>query len=75
MRDEQNRQPARFEIRQQVQHVNAGGSVKHTDDFIRHQKFNIQQQGAGNQQALQLASAQLVWIFIQNNVRVQSHRF
>ena len=71
--DEQDPEAARLEISEQVQDVDPGRRVQHAYDLVGNEEANVQEQSPGDQQALELAAAQLVRIFVQHLAGVQAH--
>ena len=52
--------PRAFQVSEQIEHVDPGGRVEQVDDLVGDQELELEQQRAGDHQALQLASTQLV---------------
>ena len=70
--DEEDAESARLEIAEQVQNVDPRRGVEHADDLVRDEEADVEQERARNQHALELASAQLVGILVENFGRVEA---
>ena len=66
MGDEQDAEPARLQVAEQVQHVDPGRGVEHADDLVGDEEPDVEQQRAGDQQALELPAAQLVRVLAED---------
>ena len=71
MRDEENAEPARLEITEQVQDVDPRRRIEHADDLVGHEELDVEQQCARDQEPLELPPAQLVRILVQDLGRVE----
>ena len=73
MGDEQDPEAARLEVAEQVEHVDPRGRVQHADDLVRDEEPDIEEQRPGDQQALELAPAELVRVLVQHLAGIQAH--
>ena len=64
--------PRLLEIAEQVQNIDPRRGVEHADDLVRDEEADVEQERARNQHALELASAQLVGILVENFGRVEA---
>ena len=74
MRDEEDAETARRQVAEDVEDVDAGRSVEHADDLVGHQQLELEHQCARDQQALQLAAAQLVRVLAEHGGGLQADR-
>ena len=65
MRDEEDPEPARLQVAEQVQDVDARRGVEHADDLVRDQEPDVEQERPRDEEALELAAAQLVRVLVQ----------
>ena len=73
VRDEEDAEPACLEVAEQVQDVDARRRVEHADDLVGDEEIDVEQQRTRDQQALELPSAQLVRVLVQDLCRVERH--
>ena len=64
--DEEDAEAARREVAQDVEDVDAGRGVEHADDLVRDQQLEVEHQRPRDQQALQLAAAELVRVLAEH---------
>ena len=64
--DEQDRQAGLLQADEQVQDVDPGGGVQHADDLVGDQQPDVEEQGTGDEQALLLATGQLMRVLAED---------
>ena len=72
--DEEDPEPARLQVAQQVQDVDARRRIEHADDLVGDEELDVEQERPRDEQALELAAAQLVRVLVQHLARVERHR-
>ena len=73
VRDEQDAEPARLQVAEQVEHVDARRGVEHADDLVGDEQLDVEEQRARDEHALELAAAQLVRVLAEDVRRVEAH--
>jgi len=61
------------ELAEKIENIRPRGGVEHADNLIRDQKLYIHEQGARDEQALELPAGELVRVLPQDFPRVQVH--
>ena len=59
-------EPAGFEVAEQVEDVDARRGVEHADDLVRHEQLDVEQERPRDQQALELAAAELMRVLAEH---------
>ena len=72
--DEEDAESARGEVAQDVEDVDARRGVEHADDLVRDQQLQVEHQRPRDQQALQLATAQLMRVLAQAGGWIEADR-
>ena len=66
VRDEEDPEPARLEVAEQVEHVDPGRGVEHADDLVGDEVADVEQQRPRDQQALELAARELMRVLAEH---------
>ena len=73
VRDEEDPEAARLQVAEQVQDVDPRRGIEHADDLVGDEQPDVEQERAGDQQALELAAAQLVRVLAEDVAGVEAH--
>ena len=74
VRDEEDPDAALLQVAEQVEHVDPGRRVEHADDLVGDEELELEEQRAGDHQALQLSAAQLVRVLAEHVGRLERDR-
>ena len=69
VRDEEDPEAARLQVAEQVQDVDPGGRVEHADDLVRDEQLDVEQERPRDEEALELAAAELVRVLVRGSRR------
>jgi hypothetical protein len=72
VRDEENAEPARLQVAEQVEHVDPGGGVEHADDLVGDEELEVEEERARDQQPLELSPAELMRVLAENVCRAEA---
>ena len=65
--------PRAFSVAEQVEHVDPRRRVEHADDLVRDEEADVEHQGAGDEQPLELTAAQLVRVLAEDVSGAEAH--
>ena len=74
VRDEEDPDALLLQVSEQVEDVDPGRRVEHADDLVGDEELEVEQQRAGDHQALQLSAAELVRVLAEHVRRLERDR-
>ena len=71
VRDEEDAEPARLQVAEQVEHVDPRRGVEHRDDLVGDEQADVEQERPRDQHALELAAGELVRVLAEHVAGVE----